>query len=157
MALSALNRASKVCINHARCRRLTGIWIVDSVASDSRRIYRGPRHYNRTNLRAHPGKQVSIENQCHERRPSGDRPGRTGMRAVHRKVLGNQNFLYATYSCGLRVTHLFHRVLPREERSLGDDDQGRQISPDVRKADARASRSTSSRHPIWLKTNLRGS
>jgi len=29
------------------------------------------------------------------------------MRAVYHKVLGNQNFLYTTYSCGLREAHLF--------------------------------------------------
>ena len=31
------------------------------------------------------------------------------MRAVHHEVLGNQSFLYATFSCGLCVTHLYIR------------------------------------------------
>jgi len=157
MALSALNRASKVCIDRALCTRLTGICIADPVASESRHIYRGPRHWNRTNLRAHPGKQVFIEDQCHERHPSGNRPSHTGMCAVHHKVLGKPK---------LSVHHLFlwswgdshfYRVLPREECSLRDNVQGRQLQLQVRQAGARALRSTNSRHPVWHQTNLRRS
>ena len=40
------------------------------------------------------------------------------MRTVHHEVLGNQNFLYATYSCRLYETHLFHRVVAREKKNV---------------------------------------
>ena len=46
------------------------------------------------------------------------------------------------------------RVLSRESCSLGDSYQSRQLQLGVAKADAKASRLSSSKHSIWCQTHL---
>ena len=105
MALSALIAASDVCIHLSRCHRLTQQSTADSVASEIGCIHRRSRYSNQTNIPAHPGKQVSIEDQRNERRSSTDCPSHTGMCAVHRKVFGNHELLYV--DCARIITNGF--------------------------------------------------
>ena len=72
---------------------------VDSVASEFGCLHCRPRYPNQTNLRARPGKQISIEDQRNERCASRNCTGDTGMCTVHRKIFGNHKLLYVVYSC----------------------------------------------------------
>ena len=99
MALNALTMASKVCIRRSLFPRFTYLWTADSVASEAGCIHMGPHYQDQTNIRAHLGKLVSVEDQCNAICDSRNRPGHTRMRTVHRKVFGNHKLLYVNYSC----------------------------------------------------------
>jgi len=97
MALGMLTAASEVCVHFFfRCLRLTRTRIADSVASETRRIYRRSPLPNQTNLRASPGTPVSSEDQFHPERSGTDRPSNERMCGVHIEVLGDQELRYVT-------------------------------------------------------------
>ena len=94
MALTVLTSASKVFVYPVGGVRLTRLGTDHLISGKPRRIHCGSGCPNRQNIRAHPGTQVSIEDQLQEGSAGTNCPSSTRMCTVHIKLLQGQELLY---------------------------------------------------------------